>query len=93
MHDVNANPFKFTSQTSGYVTPATMEWLGGSSLVQLYVTLVTERPHTPMQAHVRAVAEQVADQIRQSGREVYNINVYQPRAAPGPVDHRRRAGA
>jgi putative ABC transport system permease protein len=80
VHDVNANPFKFTSQTSGYVNGATMEWLGGSHLYN-YVTFVTAGDHTGV-AHIHAVAEQVAARIRQSGREVYNININRPGQHP-----------
>ena len=31
VHDVIANPFKFTSSTAGFVMPKTMEWLGDSA--------------------------------------------------------------
>jgi len=80
LHDVNANPFKFTGQTSGYVNRATMERLGGSRGFN-YVTLITSGSHTDS-AHIREVSEQVADKIRKSGREVYNININRPGQHP-----------
>ncbi len=80
VHDVFANPFKFTSQTSGYVTPATMETLGGSRLYN-YVTVVTAGARTDT-ARVREVAEQVAAQIKENGYQVLNINVTNPGKHP-----------
>ena len=80
VHDVNANPFNFTSQTSGYVTPATMETLGGSRRYN-YVTFVTTGSHTDA-AHVRQIADQVAQKIVASGVEVYNVNVNNPGQHP-----------
>jgi putative ABC transport system permease protein len=80
LHDVNANPFKFTSQTSGYVTRKTMESLGGSSLYN-FVALVTSGSHTDA-AHIRTIADLVADRISQSGREVTGINIIRPGQHP-----------
>ena len=80
VHDVNANPFEFTGETSGYVNGATMAALGGPA-GYTFVTLVNDGSHTD-EAGVRAVADQVADRIRQSGREVLNINVNNPGQHP-----------
>jgi putative ABC transport system permease protein len=80
VHDVFANPFKFTSQTSGYVTPATMATLGGSRLYN-YVTFVTDGSPTDA-AHVREVAERVAARIKESGYQVLNINITNPGKHP-----------
>ena len=80
VHDVNANPFAFTGETSGYVTGATMAALGGPGQYT-FVTLVNNGSHTDV-AQVRAVVEAVADRIRQSGREVTNINVNRPGQHP-----------
>jgi hypothetical protein len=68
VHDVDANPFNFTNQTSGYVTPATMETLGGSRLYN-FVTFITAGSHTDA-VHVRQIADQVAQKIVASGHEV-----------------------
>jgi putative ABC transport system permease protein len=80
VHDVNANPFNFTSQTSGYVNQATMEKLGGSRLHN-FVTLTTSGSHTD-KAHILKIAEQVAIHIRKTGREVYSVNVTNPGIHP-----------
>lgn len=80
VHDVNANPFNFTSMTSGYVTPATMAQLGGSELYN-FVALVTTGSHTDA-VHVREVAERVAQKIAAAGYRVYNVNVNHPGQHP-----------
>ncbi len=80
VHDVHANPFKFTSKTSGYVTPATMADLGGSDLNN-YMLLVTDGSHTDA-AHVRQVAERVSESLKASGKTVFNINVTNPGQHP-----------
>jgi len=80
VHDVNANPFTFTGETSGYVNGATMVALGGPAQYT-FVTFVTDGSHTDV-AQVQAVADRVADRIRQSGREVANINVSNPGQHP-----------
>ncbi|MCU0521959.1 MAG: FtsX-like permease family protein [Anaerolineae bacterium] len=80
VHDVIANPFKFASSTSGYVTPDTMALLGGSSLYN-YLTLITDGSPTDT-AHVRAVAEQVATEIKARGILVYNVSVNNPGKHP-----------
>jgi putative ABC transport system permease protein len=80
VHDVVANPFKFTSKTSGYVTPATMSELGGSSLNN-YVTLVTTGSLTDA-VHIRQIADRVAEKMTASGITVYNINIPNPGQHP-----------
>jgi putative ABC transport system permease protein len=80
VHDVNANPFNFTGETSGYVSGATMAALGGPTQYT-FVTFVTNGSHTDV-TQVRAVADRVAERIRQSGREVANINVNHPGQHP-----------
>jgi len=80
VHDVNANPFNFTGKTSGYVNGATMAALGGPAQYT-FVTFVNSGSHTDV-AEIRAVAEGVADRIRQSGREVHNININRPGQHP-----------
>ncbi len=76
VHDVSGIPYVFWGRVVAYVTPETMQWLGGSrDYTQMLVT-VTENPTD--QAHVTAVAQAVADKIKKSGREVYQVFVYQP---------------
>jgi len=80
VHDVNANPFNFAGKTSGYVNGATMAALGGPSQYT-FVTFANSGSHTDV-AEIRTVAEQVADRIREGGREVANININRPGQHP-----------
>ncbi len=80
VHDVNANPIKFNSRTSGYVNRATMEWLGGSRLYN-YANIITAGSPTDRD-QIYTVAERVADKIQQSGREVLNISINRPGQHP-----------
>jgi putative ABC transport system permease protein len=80
VHDVQGNPFKFNSLTSGFVTPATMEELGGSSMYN-FINLVTAGSHTDA-AHVRRLADQVAEVITAKGILVGNVNAQKPGQPP-----------
>jgi putative ABC transport system permease protein len=83
VHDVQANPFNFSSQTAGFVTPATMAELGGSDLHN-FVNLVTAGPPTDA-AHVRQLAERVAQKMVAAGYRVYNVNVNRPGQHPAQM--------
>ncbi len=76
VHDVQANPFKFNSATSGFVTHATMEKLGGSSQNN-FVNLITTGSHTDA-AHVREMTERAAEVLTANGVTVMNVNVNRP---------------
>ena len=80
VHDVTANPFKFTAKTAGYVTPKTMEWLG-ESIQFNYVTIATSGSQTDV-AHIRTIAEDVAVKIERSGYQVANISINNPGKHP-----------
>lgn len=80
VHDVTANPFKFSASTAGYVTPKTMEWLGESSQFN-FVTIATSGSQTDA-AHIRTIAEDVAVRIERSGYQVANININNPGKHP-----------
>jgi putative ABC transport system permease protein len=80
VHDVLANPYKFNSKTSGFVTPATMERLGGSSRNN-FVNLVTSGSHTD-EKHVRLMADRVAEVVAANGITVTNVNVNKPGQPP-----------
>lgn len=76
VHDVTSFPYVFAGQVTAFVTPDTMEWLGGSRQYnQMYLT-VAERAQD--EQYVRKVAKAVGDQIAKSGREVFFTFVYQP---------------
>ncbi len=76
VHDVQANPYKFNGSTSGFVTPVTMETLGGSPLNN-FVNLVTTGSHTDAKL-VQAAAERVAEVVTANGVTVMNVNVNRP---------------
>lgn len=80
VHDVMANPFRFTSSTAGFVTPKTMEWLGESSQFN-FVTVSTSGPQTDI-PYIRTIAEEVAKRIERSGHRVLNININNPGQHP-----------
>jgi putative ABC transport system permease protein len=77
LHDVTGFPYIFTEQINAYVTPDTLEWLGGSG--EYYdVLLVSVAEKQTDQEHVTQVAQQVADRLERAGSTVYFVNVYQP---------------
>ena len=76
MHNVTGFPFGFTNTMDAYVTPKTLEWLGGSSDYDSLAVSVAENQTD--QAHVTQVAQAVADRVERAGATVYFVNVYQP---------------
>jgi putative ABC transport system permease protein len=76
IHDVTGNPFNLTREVDAYVTPETMEWLGGSRYYDALMVSVSENQTD--QAHVTEVAQSVADRVKHAGAEVYFVSVYQP---------------
>lgn len=80
VHDVHANPFLFSSKTSGYVTPSTMAEIGGSDLNN-YISLISAGSQTD-EVLVRKTAERVAEKLTSLGILVYNINAANPGQHP-----------
>src|SRR5690349_554261 len=76
MHDVTGFPFGFTNTMNAYVTPKTLEWLGGSRNYDSLAVSVAEKQTD--QAHVTQVAQAVADRVERAGAKIYFVNVYQP---------------
>jgi len=76
MHDVTGFPFGFTNTMDAYVTPKTLEWLGGSRTYDSLAISVAEKQTD--QEHVTKVAQAVADRVERAGATVYFVNVYQP---------------
>ena len=77
VHDVTGFPYAFTEQINAFVTPKTLEWLGGAS-EYFDVLLVSVAEKQTNQEHVTQVAQQVADRLERAGSPVYFVNVYQP---------------
>jgi hypothetical protein len=59
-----------------YVTPETIEWMGGSRNYDMLAVSVAENPADA--AHVTEVAQAVADRMERAGETIYFVNVYQP---------------
>src|SRR6266498_320432 len=76
VHDVAGFPYNLAQQINAYVTPNTLEWLGGSQDYSVLAISVSERPTDA--DHVKEVAQAVADRMKRAGEEVYFVNVYQP---------------
>jgi putative ABC transport system permease protein len=76
VHDATGFPYNMANYVTAYVTPKTMEWLGGPSEFTQLAISITENPTD--QKHVEAVAQLVADHLKHSGSTVYFVNVYQP---------------
>lgn len=76
MHDVTGFPFSFTNSMDAYVTPKTLEWLGGSQNYDALAVSVAEKQTD--QEHVTQVAQAVADRVERAGATVYFVSVYQP---------------
>lgn len=76
MHDVTGLPYAFTETINAYVTPETLEWLGGASTYNALQISVVEKQTD--QEHVTKVAQAVADRLERAGSTVYFVSVYQP---------------
>jgi len=76
LHNATGFPYNLAETVTAFVTPETMEWLGGSRNYNMLAVSVAENPTD--QEHVTAVAQAVADRIEHSGSEIYFVNVYQP---------------
>lgn len=76
MHAVTGFPFSFTQTMYAFVTPRTLEWLGGSPDYSGLSISVAERQTDAK--HVTEVAQAVADRLKRAGAEVYFVSVYQP---------------
>ena len=76
MHDVTGFPFGFTNSMDAFVTPKTLDWLGGSENYDSLAISVAEKQTD--QDHVTKVAQAVADRVERAGATVYFVSVYQP---------------
>src|SRR5689334_5668051 len=76
IHDVTGFPYNLAQQIDAYVTPSTLEWLGGSSQYNALVVSVAEKQTDAK--HVKDIAQAVADKMERAGATVYFVNVYEP---------------
>jgi putative ABC transport system permease protein len=77
VHAVTGFPYNLANQVNAYVTPDTLEWLGGdiSGYSQLEISVSENQTD---QAHVTEVAQAVADRMERAGATVFFVSVYQP---------------
>ncbi len=76
VHAVTGFPYSMAKLVFAYVTPETLEWLGGNRDYDMLAVSVAENPTDA--AHVTEVAQAVADRMERAGAEIYFVNVYQP---------------
>jgi len=75
-HAVTGFPYNLAQIVFAYVSPDTLEWLGGStSNYDMLAVSVAENPTD--QKHVTEVAQAVADRMERAGATVYFVNVNQ----------------
>jgi putative ABC transport system permease protein len=77
VHDVTGIPYNLAQRANAYVTPDTLDWLGGniSSYDMLAISVLEKQTD---QKHVTEVAQAVADRMERAGATVYFVSVYQP---------------
>jgi len=77
MHAVTGFPYNLAQQVNAYVTPDTLEWLGGNINQYGRLSISVSEKQTDAD-HVTAVAQAVADELKRAGSTVYFVSVYQP---------------
>ena len=77
MHAVTGFPYNLAQQVNAYVTPDTLEWLGGSTDSYGRLSISVLEKQTDVE-HVTEVAQAVADRMERAGATIYFVSVYQP---------------
>lgn len=77
MHAVTGFPYNLAQQVNAYVTPDTLEWLGGNINQYDRLSISVSEKQTDAD-HVTAVAQAVADKLERAGSTIYFVSVYQP---------------
>jgi putative ABC transport system permease protein len=77
VHSVTGIPYNLAQTADAYVTPDTLEWLGGNVNEYDRLSISVSEKQTDAD-HVTAVAQAVADELERSGSTVYFVSVYQP---------------
>ncbi len=76
-HSVTGFPYNLAQQVTAYVTPDTLEWLGGDTVNYGRLSISVLEKQTDAE-HVTEVAQAVADRLERAGATVYFVSVYQP---------------
>ena len=69
IHDVAGFPYNLAQQINAYVTPATLEWLGGSRQYSELAVSISENQTDAK--HVKDIAQAIADKMGHAGATVY----------------------
>lgn len=77
MHAVTGFPYNLAQQVNAFITPDTLEWLGGNIETYDRLSISVAEKQTDAE-HVTAVAQAVADRLKRAGSTVYFVSVYQP---------------
>ncbi|MBI3165359.1 MAG: ABC transporter permease [Chloroflexi bacterium] len=77
IHAATGFPYNLAQQVNAYVTPNTLEWLGGDtdSYGKLSISVAEKQTDAD---HVTEVAQAVADELERAGSTIYFVSVYQP---------------
>ena len=76
-HSVTGFPYNLAQQVTAYVTPDTLEWLGGDTSNYGRLSISVAEKQTDAE-HVTEVAQAVADRLERAGATIYFVSVYQP---------------
>lgn len=77
LHSVTGIPYNLAQLADAYVTPDTLEWLGGTMDEYDRLSISVSEKQTDAE-HVTGVAQAVADRLKDAGSTVYFVSVYQP---------------
>ena len=76
VHAAAGFPFGYTKLVEAFVTPKTMEWLGGSTSYNMLAVSVAENPTN--EEHVSQVAQAVKERLERGGLTGVTISIYEP---------------
>ena len=76
VHDVTIIPYAFDGTIPAYITPETVEWLGGTTQYTSLIFNVLD--YKKDKTHVADVANTISDKLKKGGTEVYSIFVFNP---------------
>ncbi|MBN2547938.1 MAG: ABC transporter permease [Anaerolineales bacterium] len=76
VHSVGDYPYMIMNSATAFVSPETLEWLGGS--VEYSQLLLTVAENKTDEEHVREVAAAVADKLEKTGRQAYFTLILSP---------------
>ena len=76
VHDVTIIPYGFDGVIPAYVSPETIEWLGGTTQFNQLLFNVSENKSD--KAHVSDIANAISDKLKKGGADVYSISIFNP---------------